>query len=367
MKSEGNFQMESETASEIKSEIEFETASETEFETKSETEPKTEPPLELEGRSQIESEVKPEAKYPSKLRDGATVGIICPCSAMSEDKEKQCRAVLEGMGFSVKQADNLTTNYAGYMADSGEVRGHWINRMFADPEVEAIFCVRGGDGGSRAMEYLDLELIKSNPKIFVGYSDVTSMHLAFTQQCGLVTFHGPMVASNMTDQFDFETRESFFQALNADSAYEFKNPKASPLAVLKSGRAEGILTGGNLSLLSASIGTPYELDAAKKILFIEEVGESVCRMERFLYHLRNAGKLRECAGVLLGQFTNCANKDQADYTYLDLFRDALAGLDIPVLYNIQSGHDYPMMTLPLGTMCTVDTAKPGIFFAPPRR
>lgn len=318
-------------------------------------------------RPEAKQERNPRAKYPPKLREGATVGIICPCSGITQDKEKQCKAVLESMGFQVKQADNLTENYAGYMAGAGEGRGRWINRMFADPEVEAIFCVRGGDGGSRAMEYLDLELIRDNPKIFVGYSDVTSMHLAFTQQCGMVTFHGPMVSSNMTDRFDDQTRESFFHALNADSAYEFKNPKAAPLAVLKEGRAEGILTGGNLSLLSASMGTPYELDAKGKILFIEEVGESVCRMERFLYHLRNAGKLKECAGVLLGQFTDCANKDQADYTYLDLFQDALAGLDIPVLYNIQSGHDHPMMTLPLGTVCTVDAEKPGIFIAAPVR
>ena len=271
------------------------------------------------------------------------------------------------MGFQVKEADNLATNYAGYMAGKGDVRGQWINEMFADPEVDAIFCIRGGDGGSRAMEYVDLDLVKKNPKIFVGYSDVTSLHLAFTQQCGLVTFHGPMVSSNMVDQFDPETRESFFQALNAEEGYEFKNPRGFEISVLKEGQAEGVLTGGNLSLLSASIGTPYEVDAKGRILFIEEIGEPLCRMERSVYHLRNAGKFRDCAGVILGQFTSCANKDDAEYTEIDCFLDALEGLDIPVLYNVQSGHGFPMMTLPLGAVCSIDTAKPGIAFAPPRR
>lgn len=306
-------------------------------------------------------------KYPKKLEAGATIGLICPSSAISAEREKQCKAVIESMGYKVKMADNLTTNYAGYMADKGDVRGRWINQMFADPEVDAIFCVRGGDAGSRAMEYLDLDMIKNNPKIFVGYSDVTSMHLAFTQKCGFVTFHGPMVSSNMVDEFDAETKESFYQALNADEAYEFKNPKGYEISVLKEGKAEGILTGGNLSLMSASIGTPYELDTKGKILFIEEVGESLSRLERTTYHLRNAGKFAECAGIILGQFTDCENKDVPSFTEIECYRDALEGLDIPVLYNVQSGHDYPMMTLPFGAKCTMDTAARTISFAAPER
>ena len=311
-------------------------------------------------------------KYPKKLEAGATIGLICPSSAVSAEREKQCKAVIEEMGYKVKMADNLTTNYAGYMADRGDVRGRWINAMFEDPEVDAVFCVRGGDAGSRAMEYLDLDMIRENPKIFVGYSDVTSMHLAFTQKCGFVTFHGPMVSSNMVDEFDEETRAGFFRALNAEEAYEFKNPTGCELDVLKEGKskggkAEGLLTGGNLSLLTASIGTPYEVDTKGKIFFIEEVGETMNRVDRMVYQLRNSGKFKECEGILIGQFTDCTNKEAPDFTELDCFRDALEGLDIPVLFNIQSGHDYPMMTLPLGAMCSMDTVKRSISFAAPQR
>lgn len=306
-------------------------------------------------------------KYPKKLNTGDTIGLICPSSAVSEERVKRCKEVIEGMGYRVKMADNLATDYAGFMADTGEVRGRWINAMFADPEVDAIFCIRGGDAGNRAMEYLDLDMIKKNPKIFVGYSDVTSMHLAFTQDCGFVTFHGPMVSSNMVDQFDEETKKSFFYALNTDEAWEFKNPKGYKISVLKEGKASGILTGGNLSLLTASIGTPYELDTKGKILFIEDVGEAINRVDRMAYQLRNSGKLKECAGVILGQFTDCVNKEEPSFTEIESFCDALEGLDIPVLYNVQSGHDYPMMTLPFGAECTIDTEKCSIFFAAPSR
>jgi len=306
-------------------------------------------------------------KYPKKLEAGATVGLICPSSAVSAERVTQCRKVIEDMGYKVKMADNLAVNYAGYMADKGDVRGRWINAMFADPEVDAIFCVRGGEASSRAMEYLDLDMIKENPKIFVGYSDVTNLHMAFNQQCGFVTFHGPMVSSNMVDQFDEETRESFFHAISADEAYEFKNPKGYEISVMHGGKAEGILTGGNLTLLSTSLGTPYELDTKGKILFIEEVGEITSRIDRLATQLRNSGKLQECAGILLGQFTDCENKEEPSFDAIACFREILEGIDVPVLYNIQSGHDFPMMTLPMGARCTVDGTQGKIFFGAPTR
>lgn len=306
-------------------------------------------------------------KYPKKLQAGATIGLICPSSCISAEREEKCKAVLEGMGYKVKMADNLTTNYAGYMAGKGDIRASWINKMFADPEVDAIFCVRGGDASSRTMEYLDLDMIKKNPKIFVGYSDITNLHLAFNQKCDFVTFHGPMVSSNMVDDFDEETKESFFQALNAEEGYEYKNPKGFEISVLKEGKAQGVLMGGNLALLTASIGTPYELDVKDKILFIEEVGENMSRVERMVYQLRNSGKLAQCKGIILGQFTNCGNEDDPTFLQNEVFRDALEGLDIPVLYNIQSGHGNPMTTLPFGAVCTMDTAKKSISFAAPER
>ena len=133
-------------------------------------------------------------KYPAKLKPGATIGLVSPSSAISPEREKACIERLKAMGFRVKASDNISTNLGGYMAGTGEVRGKWLNKMFADPEVDAIFCVRGGDGGNRAWKYLDLDVVRNNPKIFVGYSDITTFHLAFNQLCDMVTFHGPMEA-----------------------------------------------------------------------------------------------------------------------------------------------------------------------------
>lgn len=295
-------------------------------------------------------------KYPEKLQAGSCIGLICPSSCVSRQRIEECVETITAMGYRVKLADNLDVNYGGYMAGSGKVRGAWVNRMFEDPEVDAVFCVRGGDGSSRMMEYLDYELIRKHPKIFVGYSDVTNLHLALNQNCGLVTFHGPMVSSNMVDDFDPETRDSFFQAVNAEGSYAFRNPKGFDIKVLKEGRASGRLTGGNLSLLSASMGTPYEMDTKEKILFVEEVCEPMSKIEKWAYHLRNAGKLKECSGILLGQFTKVDNADCPEYDVIKCLSDIFAGLDIPVLCNIQSGHGNPMMTLPMGARCVIDTA-----------
>lgn len=301
-------------------------------------------------------------RYPEKLKKGDTVGLICPSSPISTERIAKCKAAVEALGYKVKAADNLDTNYAGYMAGDGKVRGEWINKMFADSEVKAVFCVRGGDGSSRVMEHLDYQIIRDNPKIFVGYSDVTNLHLAINRNCGLVTFHGPMVSSNMTDDFDEESKESLFSALSAEEDYAFKNPKGFAIEVLKEGSAAGRLTGGNLSLLSASIGTPYEVDTRDSILFIEEVGESITKIEKWAFHLRNAGKLKACRGILLGQFTNVVNENCPAFDTARCFEDVLDGFDIPVMYNIQSGHGKPMMTLPMGAECSMDTAAGSIVF-----
>lgn len=301
-------------------------------------------------------------KYPKTLKKGATIGLIATSSDTETARVAACVKKLEDMGYKVKAADNLDSNYGGYMAGTGEIRGQWVNRMFADPEVDAIFCIRGGDGSSRIMEYLDYDMIRQNPKIFLGYSDVTNLHLALNQKCDLVTFHGPMVSSNMVDSFDEETEKSLFQALNAEEDYTFSNPEGFPIEVLKDGKATGKLIGGNLSLLSASIGTPYEMDTKNKIVFIEEVCEPISKIEKWAYHLRNAGKFRECSGVILGQFTKIVNEDLPEFDSICCMKDVLEGLDIPVLYNVQSGHSKPMMTLPMGAVCTIDTSAPSIRF-----
>lgn len=300
-------------------------------------------------------------RYPDKLKKGDTVGLICTSSCVSEERISQCVETIEKLGYKVKVADNVTTDLAGYMAGDAVVRARWVNRMFECPDVKAIFCIRGGDGSSRIMEHLDYDVIRNNPKIFVGYSDVTNLHLAINQNCDLVTSHGPMVSSNMVDSFDEESKDSFFEAINAESDIVFRNPEVIPVKVLKEGKAEGILVGGNLSLLSASMGTPYEPDTDGKILFIEEVADPITKIEKWIYHLRNAGKLAGCSGILLGQFTKIKNDDE-NYDYISCIKDALEGISIPVMYDIQSGHGKQIMTLPMGAKCKMDTSSCSIVF-----
>ena len=301
-------------------------------------------------------------KYPKNLREGAIIGLAAPSSPVSSERVMQCRAVLEAMGFKVIMADNLAVSKGGYMAGDEVCRAGWINKMFADKEVEAIFCIRGGDGGNRILDYIDLETIRENKKIFVGYSDVTSLHLLLNQECDLVTFHGPMVSSNMVEQFDEASKDAFFAALTAEEEYPYKVPKGFALGIGREGRAKGVLTGGNLTVLCASLGTSYEMDTAGKILFIEEIGEHIGNLDRHIYQLRNAGKLKETSGILLGQFARCDTDEEA-YTIIDVVLEATEGLDIPVMYNVQSGHDFPMITLPMGAECTMDTGKRSILFS----
>ena len=303
-------------------------------------------------------------RYPKKLEAGATIGLVSPCSPIPPERRDACIKLLEDMGFKVKASPNISSVYASYMAGEARERGRWMNAMFADPEVDAIFCIRGGDGGNRIWKYLDLDIVRKNPKIFVGYSDVTTFHLAFNQLCDLVTFHGPMVSSNMLEHFDEETKNSFFEALNAREPYEFKNPQGYDIRVMHEGRASGRLTGGNLTLVCASIGTPYEIDCRGKILFLEEVHGDVAGMDRIMMQLINSGKLEECSGILLGQFTDIEEPDSPDYQYMELFMDLLSDVKKPVFYNIQSGHDFPMMTLPMGAMISMDSETGQILIRP---
>ena len=301
-------------------------------------------------------------RYPAKLKKGAIVGLVSPSSPISPERVELCGKAVEGLGYRVKLSDNHALSKGGYMAGEEKLRAQWMNTMFADPQVEAIFCVRGGGGATRIIPYLQLEMIKQNPKIFVGYSDVTCLHLLLNQQCDLVTFHGPMVSSNMIDHFDAESQKSFFDCLNADRVYEYRAPGGLPLKPLRSGKAEGILTGGNLTLMAASLGTPYEIDTKGKIIFIEETGEHIGNIDRHIYQLRDGGKLKQAAGVILGQFTGCHRKIK-EYGIEEILLDAVADLDLPVLSGVQSGHGFPMISLPMGARCGMDADQCAISFA----
>ncbi|MCQ2547408.1 MAG: LD-carboxypeptidase [Clostridia bacterium] len=298
-------------------------------------------------------------KFPKKLEDCKTIGILAPSSPISGERELACIKAIKEMGFNVKVSTNLSKNYGGYMAGTGKERGQLINEMFADPEVDAIICIRGGDTGIRALEYIDTEIVKNNPKIFMGYSDITNFHLLFNQKCDLVTFHGPMVSSNIVDGMDKFTEKSMYACLNADKLYSYEEPDGFEIYALPGheGKAEGVMIGGNLSLIEANVGTFNTMDVKDKIIFIEDVGEQMYRLDRMMWQMRNAGFFDQCAGVVLGQFTDCPNDYMPSYDLVNMMKDVFDGYDIPVLMNVQAGHGDICMTLPFGANCRFDTEK----------
>ena len=213
--------------------------------------------------------------FPNKLNSGDTIAIIAPSSPVTKNEADLCRKLVEDMGYNVKMGKCTYESIHGYSAGLGKDRADDINEMFADKEVKAIWCIRGGDTSSHVMDKLDFDLIKSNPKIFVGYSDVTNLHVNFNQKCGFITFHGPMVKSNMLNDFDEFTKLSFEKALNMQDELVLENPVGENFEVMVEGSAEGTIAGGNLALIVSMIGTPYEIDTKGKILFIEDVDENV--------------------------------------------------------------------------------------------
>lgn len=294
--------------------------------------------------------------YPSPLYAGDTIGLIAPCSPVPKESLSACVKAVHSLGFYCLLGDSVYDSLHGYLAGSDELRARDINQMFGNPEVHGIFCLRGGYGSTRIMDALDYELIRHHPKLFIGYSDVTSFHLAFHSLCSLVTFHGPMVCANMADNFDSYSRDSLLQAISMPKRLYFNNPIHYPYEVIVPGKCSGRIIGGCLSLVSPAVGTFYEPDYTGKILFLEDVDETLPRCDKLMWHLKNSGILSRVNGVVLGAFKDCTNPRDPSYTMPDYFRDFFADYNKPVLYNVLSCHEKPMGTIPFGTMCTIDTS-----------
>lgn len=300
--------------------------------------------------------------YPNPLHNGDTIGLIAPCSPLKQERLCACIDVITSLGYEAALGKSARESLHGYLAGSDEVRANDINHMFSDPSIDAIFCIRGGYGSTRIMNLLDYRMIQKHPKIFVGYSDVTSFHLAFYQCSHLITFHGPMVSSNMVDQFDSYSMSSLMNALSMPRTLCFQNPGNKPCTPIVSGCARGRVIGGCLSLIAPCVGTFYQPDFRGTILFLEDVEESLPRCDKLMQQLRNSGILEQVNGILLGNFKDCSNPNSPDYTIYDFFCDFFSHYDKPVLWGIQSGHDKPMGTIPFGTICTMDTLSGSIRF-----
>lgn len=285
---------------------------------------------------------------PKKLKLGDTIGIVAPGSPTTEEKVEKAYEKLKEMGFKVKLGKSCYSKY-GYLAGRDELRAEDLNSMFRDTEVDGIICLRGGYGTIRILELLDYNLIRANPKVFVGYSDITAIHIAINQISNLVTFHGPMAASDLAGDISKFSLESLFNSiLHEDFDGNLKNP-TEELITINGGVAEGQIIGGNLSLIASTIGTPYEIDTKGKILFIEEIGEEPYRIDRMLNQLKLSNKLQEAEGIILGNFSNCMPEDpDMSLTLEEVIDDLIRPLNKPTLYNLQAGHCDPNITIPFG-------------------
>ena len=288
-----------------------------------------------------------------RLRFGDTIGLIAPASAENRDSIKKSISFFRNKGFNICEGKHLYDKW-GYLAGNDKDRASDLMEMFHDKSIDMILCLRGGYGAARLLPYLDLDIIRKNPKIFAGFSDITILLNLFYQQCGLTTFHSPMGTSNLQDSI---TYNSFISTLmEGYKPYTIKNPIDVPIKCIIKGCTEGIIIGGNLSLICSTLGTPYEIETENKILFIEEVGEEPYKIDRMLTQLLLSNKLQKCKALILGQFKGCELPHyERSLTLEEVFVDRLYSLNIPMFSGFSVGHDYPRLTLPVGAKIKVDT------------
>jgi len=301
---------------------------------------------------------------PARLQKGDTIGLITPASSLFETEQTKIEAKekMEALGFKVKFGENVNKKW-DYLAGSDEERINDIHDFFEDDNVKAIFTIRGGYGTGRLLRHLDYSLIKKNPKILLGYSDITSLLIAIHQQTGLVTFHGPVATSTFTKY----TQKYFYKTLTEanpvgeieDAPYDSNLQQSNRVWTVTGGKSTGKLTGGNLTLICMSLGTPYEIDTKDKILFVEEVGEQPNDLDRMLTHLYNAGKLDNCKGVVFDRMLKVkpANYSPAYNSFLsveEVIKDRFKRFDYPVCLGLSLGHIKDKPTLPLGIEAELD-------------
>lgn len=291
---------------------------------------------------------------PKPLFPGARVALVAPASAVPEDKLQPALDLVTHLGMEpVLYPSCYFSNRDGYLAAADAQRAEDINRAFADASIDGVWCIRGGYGGHRILPLLDESTIRRNPKWFGGYSDVTALHTFLNQTCGFETYHCTMPSTEPNP--DAYTLEWLKKALFGGLTGTLYNPEGQSMKTLVSGKAEGPLCGGNLSLLVASLGTPWEIDTRGKILFLEDIGEKTYRIDSMLTSLRNAGKFRDCAGVILGAWTDCVPEiPERTLTLPEIFNQLIVPAGKPAVMDLSCGHCKTTLALPMGGMCRMD-------------
>ncbi|MET0364495.1 MAG: LD-carboxypeptidase [Sphingobium sp.] len=305
---------------------------------------------------------------PPRLRPGDTVGLIEPAGfSDGQPQIDAVKATITGMGLVPKVAPHVLSRF-GYLAGTDRDRAVDINAMFADESVRAIFAVRGGWGCARLLPFLDWDVIRANPKLLIGFSDITALHLAFAARAGFPTIHGP----NAANSWSKISWDSFWRLAFSGETPNFLPPDAQTMdpslpdrrtiRTIHAGKASGRLIGGNLSVLAALIGTPWLPDLDGAILFLEEVGEAEYRIDRLLSQLALSGQLRRVAGVIFGQCARCGSNlpGYIGFTIPQLLDQYLAPLGIPAFQGANIGHVANQLCLPVGVRVEMDADTGGI-------
>lgn len=303
------------------------------------------------------------------LKKGDTIAFVAPASSPDEDQRDVTRTVkmLVNKGYKVKLSPNLMSR-RGYLAGSDAERAKAFMDAWTDPEVKAVWCFRGGFGSTRILDKIDFDKIKKCPKIFIGMSDVTALHAAINGYTGIITFLGPNVNGVFGKDDSSDSLYSQAQLWNLiaprvpflEAGYRIPYPKTfpaqgQPFKAIKTGVARGRLTGGTLSIVSALVGTPWEIDTTGKILVLEDVNEEPFRIDRMLRQLKHAGLLDQPAGVILCSWKGCiGTRPDKTLTMEQIFRDYFGEASYPVLYGFPSGHVADQATLPLNALAELD-------------
>lgn len=297
---------------------------------------------------------------PKRLKSGDVIGIISPASS-PDDLTKINSGVqyLEKLGYRIEVGKNVGLQ-EGYLAGTDIERLNDLHDMFKNKHIKAIFSIRGGYGSGRLLDKIDYRLIRNNPKIFVGYSDINALQMAFYTKCGLITFAGPMVAVDFHEEVSPFTEEVFWRTITSNKKIgRVKNPRNEKIYVLTKGRAQGRLVGGNLSIFSSLIGTEYFPKIKDAVLLLEDINEAPYRIDRMFNQLKLAKIFKQIKAVVLGHFVNCIETDTTKKTFTlnEVVIEYFQNMKIPVMYNLRHGHVKENITIPFGIKCVVNASR----------
>jgi len=291
-------------------------------------------------------------KYPKRLKQGDRVGVVAPAGPVDRKTLEKGLRMLRQMGFCPVLAEHIHEKDR-YLAGTDAQRTKDLHDFFRNPEIKGVFCARGGYGVNRVLSRLDSSIIRENPKVLVGSSDITLLILFLVQQCSLVTFHGPMVAGNFGRYPMTKSKRQLGEILSGNKTG--KRLTAKGARIFRPGIGEGKMIGGCLTLLCRSLGTPWEVKTRNKILLLEDVNEPLYKIDGMLWHLKQAGKFKGIRGIVFGEMVNCLSPKKTGGSFKEILKDVFAGSSFPILTDFPSGHGREMLTLPMGVEARLDT------------